>query len=212
PRAGPGPPPPSPARPPTPPAPPPPPPARARRAPPHGRTILPGVDIDTDLDWELLLALCALDAADEDDIAAALADDPTASGRLASARAQAALPDADGKTATALRVLTDTSLTNSLVRANGVGLQRVVDASALAGVTDAFFAHIDEVWNSRSYHMIEEIIDAVYPRALADHALAAATESWLTAHPDAHPALRRLLAEELDSLRRCLLAQERDRR
>jgi aminopeptidase N len=194
---------------------------RSARTPEHtqtlrdlrdGRTTLPGVDVDTDLDWELLLALCALDAADEDDIAAALADDPTASGRLASARAQAALPDTDGKTATALRVLTDTSLTNSLVRADGAGLQRVVDASILSGITEVFFAHIDEVWNSRSYHMIEEIIDAVYPRALADHALAAATEAWLTAHPDAHPALRRLLAEELDSLRRCLLVQERDRR
>ncbi|MCH4250152.1 MAG: aminopeptidase N [Microbacteriaceae bacterium] len=177
-----------------------------------GADSLPGLEIDTDLDWELLAALSALGVATEQDLSAALEADHTASGELAAARARAALPDRDAKYALAGRLLTDPSLTNSQVRAMGAGLQQVVDTDLLEPLTALFFAHIEELWNTRSYHIIEEIIGAAYPRVLANETLTMATERWLGTHPEAHPALRRLLLEEADALQRALRVQRADRR
>ena len=49
-----------------------------------------------------------------------------------------------------------------------------------------------------------------YPSVLADQRLHDATEAWLTAHPDAPAALRRLVTENRDPIARAMRAQQRD--
>jgi aminopeptidase N len=49
-----------------------------------------------------------------------------------------------------------------------------------------------------------------YPRTLASQELHDATQHWLDTNPDAHPALRRLVAENRDPVARALRAQARD--
>ena len=52
----------------------------------------------------------------------------------------------------------------------------------------------------------------MYPSALADASLVEATRGWLDAHPDAPPALRRLVLENLAGVERAVTAQARDAR
>jgi aminopeptidase N len=59
--------------------------------------VLAGLEIDTDLRWEILEGLVILGAADEEEIDATLAQDDTATGRQAAARARAAIPTTAAK-------------------------------------------------------------------------------------------------------------------
>ena len=55
----------------------------------------------------------------------------------------------------------------------------------------------------------------LYPTDLAGDSsvdVLGATDGWLATHPDAAPALRRLIIESRDGVRRALAAQEADRR
>ncbi len=72
---------------------------RARRACSTARSPSTGLEIDTDLRWELLEGLVLVGGAGEAEIAAALADDNTANGQQAAARARATIPTTDGKLA-----------------------------------------------------------------------------------------------------------------
>ena len=63
--------------------------------------------------------------------------------------------------------------------------------------------------------MAQNIVVGLYPTDLADDApvdVLGATDAWLDAHPDAPAALRRLVLESRDGVRRALAAQEADRR
>src|SRR5690606_93897 len=64
-----------------------------------GETALEGLEIDTDLDWELLEGLVLIGAAGELEIAAALEKDDTANGQQAAARARATIPTLEAKEA-----------------------------------------------------------------------------------------------------------------
>ncbi len=58
---------------------------------------LDGLDIDTDLGWELLIALAAGGRAGQAEIDAALASDNTATGRQSAAHARRGHPDRRGQ-------------------------------------------------------------------------------------------------------------------
>ena len=73
--------------------------AEALRALHDGSLALEGLEVDTDLRWELLEGLVLVGAADEAEIDAALEADNTANGAQAAARARAAVPTAEGKLA-----------------------------------------------------------------------------------------------------------------
>lgn len=175
-----------------------------------GNLVLPGLTIDTDLDWELLIALVAAGRAGDPEIDVALEKDHTATGLLSAARARAAIPDADHKLQTAHRIHTDESLTNLTVRNMGYGLQRALDTRLLDGLVDEHFAHLLSVWNERSYHMADQIFEATFPGALADERLRQAAVTWLGDHEDAPQALRRIVIENLDGVERALKVQRRD--
>ncbi|MFC5501982.1 aminopeptidase N [Lysinimonas soli] len=176
-----------------------------------GSVALPGLEIDTDLSWELLDGLVLLGEADEPEIAAALEKDNTANGQQAAARARATVPTAEAKKSALDAALNDETIPNALLRNMGIGFGHVNDPAVLEPLVGPYFDALTTVWTRRSYKIAEYTILGFYPGSLASQALADATNAWLDAHPGI-PALRRLVIECLAGVERALAAQERDRR
>lgn len=179
-----------------------------------GHTTLEGLSIDTDLRWELLTSLVAGGRAGEPDIAAQLAADPTATGQRAAAAARAAVPTAEAKQSAWASVF-DGDLPNAIQAATIAGFGRVHDIGRLLPFVAPYFEGLEQVWEAKTSEMAQNIVVGLYPTDLAGDTrvdVLGLTDEWLDAHPDAPPALRRLVLESRDGVRRALLAQDTDRR
>ena len=175
-----------------------------------GATPLDGLDVDTDLRWELLIALIAGGQASEPEITATLAADDTATGRESAAHARAAIPTAEGKAAAWASVVDSATLPNATVRATTLGFRRAIDLSLLQPYVDQYFGAIEQLWEDRSYAIAEALARGLYPSPLASRDLVAASRHWLESKPDAPAALRRIVIENTAAVERALAAQARD--
>ncbi|MEO6533601.1 MAG: aminopeptidase N [Pseudolysinimonas sp.] len=176
-----------------------------------GSITLPGLEIDSDLSWELLEGLVLVGTAGEPEIAAALAKDNTAKGQQAAASARGAIPTAAGKTAAFESARDDTTIPNLVLRNIGVGYGHVNDASVFDGLIAPYFDALTTVWKTRTYKIAETFVTWFYPGALVSQQLVDATNAWLDANPGI-PALRRIVIENLAGVERALVAQKRDGR
>ncbi|WP_350349726.1 aminopeptidase N [Agromyces sp. G08B096] len=174
-----------------------------------GEIALDGLDIDTDLGWELLIALVAAGRAGDDDIDARLAEDNTVTGQESAAHARAAIPTAEAKERAWASLIDVDTATNSVVRTTATGFLRANDPSLLAPFVDRYFGMLETVWEERSYAIAEKLVELLYPAPLANQALVDASRAWLESHPDT-PALRRLVIESVAGVERAIAAQERD--
>jgi aminopeptidase N len=176
-----------------------------------GETELDGLEVDTDLAWELLIALVAGWKAGKPEIDAALEADNTANGAQFAAQAAASAPTLEGKQAAWDSVFGNDNLPNTIVRFTGLGFQRAADKSVLAAFVKPYFDSLLTVWESRSYKIAEYLVAGMYPAPLANAELRDATRAWLDAHQEP-AALRRLVVENLAGVERAIAAQERDAR
>ncbi|ARC56437.1 Aminopeptidase N [Frondihabitans sp. 762G35] len=174
-----------------------------------GTVSLPGLEIDTDLRWELLEGLVLVGRAGDAEIDAALAADNTANGAQAAARARATIPTSDGKLRAFASVVDSDELPNAIVRATSMGFQHTNDPSILRPVVSKYFDSLTGIWESRSYHIAETLVAGLYPAGLADAELVTAAQAWLESHPET-PALRRLVAENVAGTERALRVQAAD--
>ncbi len=177
-----------------------------------GSRALDGLEIDTDLRWELLEGLVLLGRAGEDEIVAALEADNTATGAQAAARLRAAIPTAEAKLAAFASLVDVDTAPNTIVRNTALGFQHVIDPAPLEATVERYFDSVATIWAERSYHIADTVISGLYPAPLASEALRERTEAWLAANAEAPAALRRIVIESLAGVERALLAQERDRR
>lgn len=174
-----------------------------------GTTTLEGLEIDTDLDWELLTAVTAGGVAGSDDVDAALAGDNTANGAKAAALARAAIPTSEAKRAAWASVVDTDSAPNAIVQWTGIGFQRARDKDVLASFIPDYFDMLQDIWESRSYKIAEYLVMGLYPAPLANEELRDATVAWLKTNVEP-PALRRIVVENLAGVERSLSAQARD--
>jgi aminopeptidase N len=174
-----------------------------------GSAPLEGLEIDTDLGWEILEGLVLLGAVGQSEIDAALAADNTSNGQQAAARASATIPTAEAKRAAFDSLVDSDALPNSIVRNVTMGYLHVNDPSVLESLIEPYFAAIGDIWATRSYKIAEYIVLGLYPSPLASVALVDATTAWLAANPDV-PALRRLVTENLAGVERALAVQAKD--
>jgi aminopeptidase N len=174
-----------------------------------GSSPLPGLEIDTDLGWELLIALVAGGKAGRAEIDTALTADNTANGAQFAAQATAAIPTVEGKRAAWASVFDVDTAPNTIVRYTTMGFQRASDTSVLAEFVPTYFAALQDVWESRSYKIAEYLVSGMYPAPLANAELRDATRAWLDANPEP-AALRRLVIENLAGVERALAAQAKD--
>ncbi|HYI34170.1 MAG TPA: aminopeptidase N [Glaciibacter sp.] len=174
-----------------------------------GSAPLDGLEIDTDLNWELLIALVAGGRAGTAEIDAALEKDNTATGAQSAAHARAAIPTAEGKQAAWSSLIDVDTAPNTIVRTTALGFLRANDTSLLQPFVEKYFSVLQQVWESRSYAIAEKLVVRLYPSPLADQGLVDATRAWLDANPEP-AALRRLVVENVAGVERALAAQARD--
>ena len=174
-----------------------------------GSITLPGLEIDTDLSWELLEGLALVGAATDADVDSALAADNTSNGQQAAARARATFATPEGKKAAFDSLVSNDDLPNAIVRSVTVGYLHTNDPSSLQALVAPYFAALTDIWNGRSYKIAEYIVLGLYPSPLATQELVDATKTWLAQNPEI-PALRRLVTESLAGVERALAAQAKD--
>ena len=174
-----------------------------------GTLVLEGLEIDTDLGWELLIALVAAGRAGDAEIDERLASDNTATGQQSAAHARAAIQTPAGKERAWSSLIDVHTATNTVVRETAEGFLRANDPALLEPFVERYFDMLERVWEERSYAIAEKLVDGLYPSPLANRALADASRAWLDTHPEV-PALRRLVVERLAGIDRALAAQERD--
>jgi aminopeptidase N len=175
-----------------------------------GTESLPGLAVDTEVRWSLLTALVGAGAAGEDEIAAELERDATATGRERAARARASAPTVAAKDEAWRLAVEEDGLANVTVEALALGFGRGGDTRAISGFVGRWVDMLSVVERKGSQAIIESIVRGFYPRALASAELADATRAWLDANAEAPAALRRLVLENLDPIERALRAQARD--
>ncbi|MDP9735812.1 MULTISPECIES: aminopeptidase N [unclassified Curtobacterium] len=174
-----------------------------------GSVTLQGLEIDTDLRWELLEGLVLAGAAGDDEVDAELAADKTASGEQAAARARATIPTAEGKLAAFSSLVDSSEAPNAIVRQTTVGFQHTNSPVVLEGLVSRYFDVLTRIWAERSYHIADTIVSGLYPAPLASVELRDAANAWLEAHPET-PALRRIVSENLAGTERALRVQGAD--
>lgn len=175
-----------------------------------GEVSFDGLEIDTDLSWQLLVSLAAGGVVTVADVDTALAADNTAKGGEFAAQAKAALPSAEAKAAAWSSLVDNDDLPNTIVRSAALGFTHPAGRDLLSAYVEPYFGSLLPLWESRSYKIAEYLIFGLYPAPLANLELRDATRRWLEAHADAAPALRRLVAENLAGVERALSVQERD--
>jgi aminopeptidase N len=175
-----------------------------------GEVTLPGLTVDTDLSWQLLVSLAAGGVVTETDIDEALAADNTAKGGEFAAQAKAALPTAEAKAAAWASLVESDDLPNTIVRSAAAGFVHPASRDLLDDFVPQYFDALLPIWDSRTYQIAQYLIVGLYPSPLANVALRDATRAWLEANRDAAPALRRLVAENLAGVERALSVQDRD--
>jgi aminopeptidase N len=171
--------------------------------------------IDADLAWDLLGGLVAGGRAEEIAIEVQLSKDATASGQRRAAHSRAALPTATGKRAAwdaLVNPKAGEELPNAIMFEAITGFNRAHDLSLLEPYADEYFAMLRTTYTDRTNETAQNLIEGLYPVELAGRVpdLQAKAEAWLAANEDAHDALKRMVIEGHDGVRRALEAQAKD--
>jgi aminopeptidase N len=175
-----------------------------------GSAPLPGLGVDTDLRWRLLLALVAHGGAGRAEIDAELAADPTATGRRHAERAGALIPTPEAKQRAWERAVHDDDLPNALNEAIITGFVHPGQKALLAPYTERYFADVADVWARRSSERAQPVVLGLFPSWAVAQDTVAAADAWLASAE--HPAaLRRLVSEGRAGIIRALAARDFDR-
>jgi aminopeptidase N len=174
----------------------------------EGTTVVPGLAVDTELRWALLLRLVVKgrlseNRLGEDRIAAELARDPTDDGIRQAQRARASLPDAEHKAA-AWALLTESQelgIQGMLAVVTGFGEPE--HAALLAPYAQKYFDYLPTLWDTRSDQIRMFLAQRLFPYACAGPELLDLADAFL-ADPDLDPSLRRVVIEGRDLVDRTL--------
>ena len=174
-----------------------------------------GLTVDADLAWDLLISLVAGDRAGEVAIELQLTKDATASGERRAAHARAALPGAEFKRAAwdaLINAPAGEDLPNALQSETTAGFNHVHDVAILEPYVDEYFAMLRRIYKDKTNEMASNLIEGLYPVQQAGRVpdLQDKADAWLAQNADAHDALKRLVIEGRDSVRRALKAQAAD--
>jgi aminopeptidase N len=177
-----------------------------------GTELLDGLTIDTDLRWHLLHQLVAAGKADELEVDRELDADDTATGRRQAAAALAARPDAAAKAEAWSAAVTGDELPNAIQTAMIGGFSQSGQLDLLRPYVSRTSTPSRRCGRSGPTRPRQNIVIGLFPTLLAEQATVDAADTWLQAHQDAAPALRRLVGESRDGVARALRAQARDAR
>ncbi|MFZ9988250.1 MAG: ERAP1-like C-terminal domain-containing protein, partial [Candidatus Nanopelagicales bacterium] len=174
-----------------------------------GSVVLDGLAVDTDLRWSLLQRLAATGRAELDAIEAELARDDTATGRRQAAVARAARPSMEAKDLAWAEMMDRTDVANAILEATIGGFMQPDQVDLLSHFRQRFFDDIVRAWNAQTMEMGQALAMGLYPSLIVEEHTIRDTDAFL-ARDDLNPALRRLVVEGRDGVRRALKARTAD--
>ena len=175
-----------------------------------GEQVPSGLSVDTDLRWSVLSRLAAVGAADDDDIAAELRRDDTATGRNHAAYARAARPTAEAKRVVWRRCVEADDAPNAVLAEMLAGFAQPDQADLLRPYVDPYFEVLTRVWSERTAETARTVVTALFPRLLPEPRTLECTDAWLASTPQASTGLRRLVRDGRADVERALRAQACD--
>ena len=174
-----------------------------------GEEHFPGLAVDTDLRWAIVVALAHAGRADERLIDAELERDDTDLGQRQAMTARAVRPDAAAKAWARGLLRDDADLSHTLARQLWAGFTQL-DQEDLAGKYLADFpADLDHIWATRTLDFAIEFAAGMFPHGAVDAGLLATTDGIL-ARTDLPKPLRRAILEQRDTVVRTIRARELD--
>jgi aminopeptidase N len=167
-----------------------------------GSEQLPGLAVDAELRWALLMRLCVTGRGGHERIDAELARDATDAGRRHADACRAALPTAEDKAA-AWRLLTETEElgVQSLVEA-GLAFSQPEHAHLLAPYASRYLEVLPRIWSTRSEHFREYLARLLFPHPAASAEVLRQFDAFLAEEHD--PGLARAVLEKRDIVARAL--------
>jgi aminopeptidase N len=173
-----------------------------------GSAPLDGLSVDTELSWTLLGILVAHGAANNPEIDAAAAADPTASGDRRATQIRALRPDLASKQAMWERLIGDDGMANALQDAAISGFSHPAQVETLAAFVRPYFQEVGPVWSRRSVEVAQKVAVGLYPRWAIGRTTLDEAAAWSgQEHP---PSLRRLVSEGTSSVERAMAARAAD--
>ncbi len=129
---------------------------------------IPGVVVDTDLRWQLLIALIANGFITGDEVErrinALLESDPTSAAKLFAIKAEAAQPDAKVKEAIFEELIDPDNPMSNLYRRHKIeGLRAPASSSALSGLNQAIYEHAEHLWQAMSSEVALVTVTGLFP-------------------------------------------------
>ena len=171
---------------------------------------LPGLKVDPEMRWSIVIALAERGVMDEKSLAQELELDNTLTGKLSYQTALAARPLAKAKDEV-WQSITQDELSTSEREAKLTGFMRALHRPLLANYIDPYFELLIETWGKKSYEVASKFVTGMFPIYITTQATLDKTNQWLSgAGKDAQTGLRRLVIEAKDSLERALAVQKRD--
>ena len=170
-----------------------------------------GLEVDTDLRWDIVGVLAAHGADDDGAlIGAELERDPTDIGQRRAAARRASRPTPEAK-ADAWERLHSGELSLAFVDAVVSGFADFGQDDLVQPYVEPYFAELAQLWDERDREEAISLIAGLFPRTLVAPETVAATDAALAAD-DLPGPVRRILVESKDSLERALRARAADRR
>lgn len=181
----------------------------------EGSLTLPGLQMDAEMRWNLLISLAAAGKATREEIDAELKRDDTVNGRERHLEAMAALPQLSTKRELFDRVYNDSSLTNDQMNSIIAGFNRAADPNLLAPFAADYFEAIADTYAKCTHETGESIIEGLYPYGLIGYGetgvdVLAMTAQWLLDNAEAPAALQRMVKEAQATAQRIAAAQAKD--
>lgn len=175
-----------------------------------GSVTLKDREIDTDLTWQITIALAALGGIDEAGIDEVLKSDDTQNGRKSALTAKAAIPTAEAKAAAWKKTVAEDTLANEHLTSAIVGFNRASE-ELRAPYIEPYFEMIEKAWASRSSEIANRLIQGYFPGQYPSEEVVAKADEWLASHKDAIYGMRRPVLEGRDSVARAVRVQNADK-
>ena len=185
--------------------------------------LSPGLRIDDEMRWLLLISLASLGRIDRARLDAELAASPTATNELYYRTAVAAIPDQAQRWQLWHQIFKGQNvdgevLSNAQITATAQGLTSSAPDFAADQLMPLLEGLID-IWQSRSNNLASRTIDGLFPLrhqpikggpdAQAKHPVLVNIDAWLAQYQHAPAALRRIVIERRADIAQRLVAQSR---
>jgi len=175
-----------------------------------GVDVLPGLVIDTDFRWALVMRLVVMGVFGEAEIQSELKRDDTATGRENAAAARAALPDLSAKLKSWTVATEDEAAPNAVVGAIVGSIAQADQPHFLEELATTYFEEIPNLWSHRTHEIGQTLLMGLYPALLVSSSTIDRARDALARFKDLPVGARRIIEEQADLTARALRCRAAD--